>query len=266
MGKNNKYDASKTDVAPVVEPELKEETLIPESTEGLEVNNGTEIEPADGEFTEGEFNGETEQVESTEGQEPEDNIKTPEEDIVDDKDTINGSDEDIEDSKTIPEVKSVKVDLATAMSLTKDLTTEDLLEELYVNGELDLKLFASEIKDFILAYSKNSELEYNNGNRKLYNLLVRTLKLENSDEFRFKFDIINKLFVENKIFEPSVLLVNSIWTKSEKDLANFAQIVTIIEDLADKTKRQENKKRIVNLTNLSLDEKSLENIKKYYKL
>lgn len=264
MGKNNKYDAPKNNVAPVVEAELKEETLIPESTEGLEVNNGTEIEPADGETSEGEFNNESEQVNTTEAQEV---VITPEEDIVDDKDTSDDeSDEDIEDTKTVPEVKSTKIDLATAMSLTKDLTTEDLLEELFINGELDLKLFASEIKDFILAYSKNSELEYNNGNRKLYNLLVRTLKLENSDEFRFKFDIINKLFVENKIFEPSVLLVNSIWTKSEKDLANFAQVVTIIEDLADKTKRQENKKRIVNLTNLSLDEKSIENIKKYYKL
>lgn len=264
MSKNNKYDATKNNVAQVVEPELKEETLIPENTEGLEVNSGTEIEPADGETSEGEFNNESEQVNTTEAQEV---VITPEEDIVDDKDTSDDeSDEDIEDTKTVPEVKSTKIDLATAMSLTKDLTTEDLLEELFINGELDLKLFASEIKDFILAYSKNSELEYNNGNRKLYNLLVRTLKLENSDEFRFKFDIINKLFVENKIFEPSVLLVNSIWTKSEKDLANFAQVVTIIEDLADKTKRQENKKRIVNLTNLSLDEKSIENIKKYYKL
>lgn len=141
-----------------------------------------------------------------------------------------------------------------------------IITSLMQSSNIDLKVFGSELKDFVDSYAKKSSIESNNGNRRLFNLIVRTLKIENYEEFKIKFDVINKLFLSQEFFEPSILLQFTDWTKSEKDIANFAQIITIIEDLADTSTRQSNKKRIANFSNLSFGERSIENIKKYYKL
>lgn len=174
------------------------------------------------------------------------------------------------DLPEIPEevlpVKNYIFSLTEAIDFSKNNSTKDLLEKLLTEGHLDIKLFAAELSDVINAYNKKSELEANNGNRKLFNLLVRILKVENATEFKFKFDVINRIFLEDENFNPVTLLNCTLWSKSEKDIATFAQLATIIEDLADRSTRNENKKRIANLNNLNLDTKSLENIKNYYKL
>ena len=156
--------------------------------------------------------------------------------------------------------------LTDAIEFSKDNTTEDLLNKIFTESGADLKVFGAELKDIITAYASGNEYETNNGNRKLYSLLLRTLKNEDGSDFKFRFDVINRLFKDNEYFQPVTLLNCSKWTKSEKDLSTFGQLATIIEDLADRSTRNENKKRIANLSNLNIDEKSLENIKNYYKL
>lgn len=197
------------------------------------------------------------------------------EDKVEDTD-VQGEDkvpEEILEEQPIEEIqeevvptKNYTFSLTEAIEFSKNNSTQDLLDKLLAEGHLDIKMFAAELVGVINAYNKKSEVESNNGNRKLFNLLLRTLKVENASEFKFKFDVINRTFLEDVNFNPVTLLNCTLWTKSEKDLATFAQLATIIEDLADRATRNENKKRIANLNNLSLDAKSLENIKNYYKL
>lgn len=191
-------------------------------------------------------------------------------DAVIQEDTTESKEDGVEEKQEEPEevlpVKNYTFSLTEAIDFSKSNSTKDLLEKLLSEGHLDIKLFGAELTDVINAYNKKSELESNNGNRKLFNLLVRTLKIENAAEFKFKFDVLNRVFLEDENFNPVTLLNCTLWTKSEKDIATFAQLATIIEDLADRATRTENKKRIANLSNLNLDNKSLENIKNYYKL
>lgn len=261
MGKNDRNN--KPGTSPVVEPvveQLKDTTTTEalDTVPGLLVENSTEvIEPANGEMTEGTFNGETDESTSTETQVI---------DTVEQKEDESALEPEVTKEPVLTPEYGDNLSLTEAIECLKDFTAVEMIEKLHTESKLDLKLFASELKDIIALYSIGSELETTNGNRKLYNLLLRTLKVENAAEFKFKFDVINKLFIEEEKFEPITLLSCSKWTKSEKDLANFSQIITIIEDLADRSKRQENKKRIANLSNISVDELSIENIKKYYKL
>ena len=193
-------------------------------------------------------------------------IKASEVDVPDAVIQEDGVEEKQEEPEEVLPVKNYTFSLIEAIDFSKSNSTKDLLEKLLSEGHLDIKLFGAELTDVINAYNKKSELESNNGNRKLFNLLVRTLKIENAAEFKFKFDVLNRVFLEDVNFNPVTLLNCTLWTKSEKDIATFAQLATIIEDLADRATRTENKKRIANLSNLNLDNKSLENIKNYYKL
>ena len=198
--------------------------------------------------------------------------KVPEEIKLDDEPKNGSEPEEILEEQPIEEIqeevptKNYTFSLTEAIEFSKNNSTQDLLDKLLAEGHLDIKMFAAELTGVINAYNKKSEVESNNGNRKLFNLLLRTLKVENASEFKFKFDVINRTFLEDVNFNPVTLLNCTLWTKSEKDLATFAQLATIIEDLADRATRNENKKRIANLNNLGLDAKSLENIKNYYKL
>lgn len=186
----------------------------------------------------------------------------------DDLEKTNNQDTDtsIKDEKDLVQESSGIDDISSLGENINTIDPLDLINSLLTSNNLDLKVFGAELKDFVDSYSKKSAIESNNGNRKLYNLLLRTLKLDSYEEFKVKFDLVNKLFLTQEFFEPSILLQFTEWSRSEKDIANFAQIIVIIEDLADVRTRQSNKKRIPNLSNLSLDEKSIENIKKYYKL
>lgn len=163
-------------------------------------------------------------------------------------------------------VEQISSSLSELIDFSKDNTTGDLLDKMLKEGTADIKVFAAELKDIIVAYGKKSEFESNNGNRKLFSLLIRTLKNEVPQDFKFRFDIINRLFLEDNNFEPVKLLSCSLWSKSERDLSTFAQLTNLIEELADRSKRNDNKKRVSNLSNLGIDAKSLENIKNYYKL
>lgn len=263
MGKN---DRNNKVVDEVIDP-IQEEVVNTDTENGIPgepVNSGDEIEPAIGEpeIVEGELNitesqeilGSTDVKESDENQQ----------DITDETDEIQQgiTDETLED--TTPVVTYIT--LADAIEFSKDNSVEDTIEYIYLNAEPDLKIYGAELKDIIATYNKKSEYESNNGNRKLYSLLQRVLEIADGTTFKFKFDLVNRLFKDNEFFQPATLLNCTVWTKSEKELSNFAQVITIIEDLADRSTRNENKKRIANLSNLSLSEKALENIKNYYKL
>lgn len=252
MGKN---DRNNKVVDEVIEP-IQEEVVNTDTENGIPgepVNSGDEIKSVvdEPEIVEGELN-----------------ITDPQEilggtDIKESDENQQGiTDETLED--TTPVVTYIT--LADAIEFSKDNSVEDTIEYIYLNAEPDLKIYGAELKDIIAAYNKKSEYESNNGNRKLYSLLQRVLEIADGTTFKFKFDLVNRLFKDNEFFQPATLLNCTVWTKSEKELSNFAQVITIIEDLADRSTRNENKKRIANLSNLSLSEKALENIKNYYKL
>lgn len=181
------------------------------------------------------------------------------------KDTEENVQEEPEEIEEVV-VEQISSSLSELIDFSKDNTTGDLLDKMLKEGTADIKVFAAELKDIIVAYGKKSEFESNNGNRKLFSLLIRTLKNEVPQDFKFRFDIINRLFLEDNNFEPVKLLSCSLWSKSERDLSTFAQLTNLIEELADRSKRNDNKKRVSNLSNLGIDAKSLENIKNYYKL
>ena len=197
-------------------------------------------------------------------------VKLPDIEVLDNNDeVITSFEENVqEEPEEIEEVvvEQISSSLSELIDFSKDNTTGDLLDKMLKEGTADIKVFAAELKDIIVAYGKKSEFESNNGNRKLFSLLIRTLKNEVPQDFKFRFDIINRLFLEDNNFEPVKLLSCSLWTKSERDLSTFAQLTNLIEELADRSKRNDNKKRVPNLSNLGIDAKSLENIKNYYKL
>lgn len=252
MGKNDRNNKVVDEVIDPIQEEVVN-TVTENGIPGEPVNSGDEIEPAIGEpeIVEGELN-------ITESQEILGSTDVKESDEIQQGIT----DETLED--TTPVVTYIT--LADAIEFSKDNSVEDTIEYIYLNAEPDLKIYGAELKDIIAAYNKKSEYESNNGNRKLYSLLQRVLEIADGTTFKFKFDLVNRLFKDNEFFQPATLLNCTVWTKSEKELSNFAQVITIIEDLADRSTRNENKKRIANLSNLSLSEKALENIKNYYKL
>lgn len=271
MGKNNReYNSPKVTTDEQVKTELVDQL---ENTEDITVNTTVS--------TQGPVDETQEPVESNDIN-PEDKVedtdvqgedKVPEENKLDDVSENIVDSEEILEEQPIEEIqeevaptKNYTFSLIEAITFSKDNTTADLLDKLLAEGHLDIKMFAAELVGVINAYNKKTEVESNNGNRKLYNLLLRTLKVENATEFKFKFDVLNRTFLEDVNFNPVTLLNCTLWTKSEKDLATFAQLATIIEDLADRETRNSNKKRIANLNNLGLDAKSIENIKNYYKL
>ena len=266
MGKNNgEYNSPKVTTNEQVKTEVVDQL---ENTEDITVN--TEA------LTQGPVDEVQEPVESNDIN-PEDKVedtdaqgedKVPEEIKLDDEsEDIKEPEQPIEEiQEEVVPTKNYTFSLTEAIAFSKDNSTTDLLDKLLAEGHLDIKMFAAELVGVINAYNKKTEVESNNGNRKLYNLLLRTLKVENAPEFKFKFDVLNRTFLEDVNFNPVTLLNCTLWTKSEKDLATFAQLATIIEDLADRETRNSNKKRIANLNNLGLDAKSIENIKNYYKL
>lgn len=182
--------------------------------------------------------------------------------------------EPVETEPEVIETDKEEVDITPPVDEeTKEPVEETVLLGIYgiVDGliksdDLEKRLFGSELKDYITAIKARNEQQSNIANKKLYNIILRTLKNEAYENFKAKFDVINKLFLDKEVFEASNILYFAKWSKSANEISNFSQLVTIIEDLSDVKTRQENKKRIVNLTNLTIGDLAISNIKRYYKI
>lgn len=147
-----------------------------------------------------------------------------------------------------------------------ELNIMDVLNLVSVSANLDLRMYGCEILDYIKSVSNKNAVSYNNANRCLNNLIIRFISSSDYDLFKVKFDLINKLFKDHDAFEPIVMMQFSGWTKSDNEINNFSQIITIIEELANPVTRKDNKVKIANLSNLRLPEIAIANIKKYYKI
>lgn len=238
MGKNDNKNNNKQQV---FKPVVGEDGLVDEVLDTEEPKQTEEVVEVNTETTE------TEKVEGLEDQNGTDKVKEIQ-------------------TLTQPEVQEKEIEEQPEGPIDPDADIMSIIDKLVKSKDIDTKVFGSELKDYVTAIRKANAIDSNNANRKLNNLLLRVVKNESYEEFKVKFDIINKLFLDKDIFEASYILYFSEWTKSDKDLANFSQLVTIIEDLSNRETRQANKKRIVNLTNLTIGETAINNIKRYYKI
>lgn len=170
--------------------------------------------------------------------------------------------------EAIVEVKPVEVkELTDIYKQLHTVENSDELADIFAQGMLAVKdqgdkLFMAELSDINKYLLVNTNDSINKANLRLNALIINILKTQNKD----RFNILNIVFkLDSKRFEPTYLLREIGFTKNVSVITNYAQLITIIEVLADPATRDKKKVSVSNLNNLKLDEVSVTFLKQYYK-
>lgn len=125
------------------------------------------------------------------------------------------------------------------------------------------KLFVAELKDINRLLLTDTNEDINKANLRMNALILTILKTKNE----LRFNILNILFrLDDKRYEPSYLLRIISFTKNASAIQNYAQLISIIETLANPDTRKAKKATVSNFNYLTIDAESKQFLKQYYKI
>lgn len=125
------------------------------------------------------------------------------------------------------------------------------------------KLFVAELKDINRLLLTDTNEDINKANLRMNALILTILKTKNE----LRFNILNILFrLDDKRYEPSYLLRIISFTKNASVIQNYAQLISIIETLANPDTRKAKKATVSNFNYLTIDAESKQFLKQYYKI
>ncbi len=125
------------------------------------------------------------------------------------------------------------------------------------------KLFVAELKDINRLLLTDTNEDINKANLRMNALITTILKTKNE----LRFNILNILFkLDDKRYEPSYLLRIISFTKNATVIQNYAQLISIIETLANPDTRKAKKASVSNFNYLTIDAESKQFLKQYYKI
>lgn len=125
------------------------------------------------------------------------------------------------------------------------------------------KLFVAELKDINRLLLTDTNEDINKANLRMNALITTILKTKNE----LRFNILNILFkLDDKRYEPSYLLRIISFTKNVTVIQNYAQLISIIETLANPDTRKAKKASVSNFNYLTIDAESKQFLKQYYKI
>lgn len=125
------------------------------------------------------------------------------------------------------------------------------------------KLFVAELKDINRLLLTDTNEDINKANLRMNALILTILKTKNE----LRFNILNILFkLDDRRYEPSYLLRIISFTKNASVIQNYAQLISIIETLANPDTRKAKKATVSNFNYLTIDAESKQFLKQYYKI
>lgn len=170
-----------------------------------------------------------------------------------------------------------KVDESDEVELEPIVSLEDLYKELHkidkksititlgrcIPSEDADKLFVAELKDINRLLLADTNEDINKANLRMNALILTILKTKNE----LRFNILNILFkLDDRRYEPSYLLRIISFTKNASVIQNYAQLISIIETLANPDTRKAKKASVSNFNYLTIDAESKQFLKQYYKI
>lgn len=174
-----------------------------------------------------------------------------------------------EDKSKVDESDEVELEVITSLAdLYKELHKIDkksitiTLGRCTPSEDAD-KLFVAELKDINRLLLADTNEDINKANLRMNALILTILKTKNE----LRFNILNILFrLDDKRYEPSYLLRIISFTKNASVIQNYAQLISIIETLANPDTRKAKKASVSNFNYLTIDAESKQFLKQYYKI
>ena len=174
-----------------------------------------------------------------------------------------------EDKSKVDESDEVEIEVITSLAdLYKELHKIDkksitiTLGRCTPSEDAD-KLFVAELKDINRLLLADTNEDINKANLRMNALILTILKTKNE----LRFNILNILFrLDDKRYEPSYLLRIISFTKNASVIQNYAQLISIIETLANPDTRKAKKASVSNFNYLTIDAESKQFLKQYYKI
>ena len=174
-----------------------------------------------------------------------------------------------EDKSKVDESDEVELEVITSLAdLYKELHKIDkksitiTLGRCTPSEDAD-KLFVAELKDINRLLLTDTNEDINKANLRMNALILTILKTKNE----LRFNILNILFrLDDKRYEPSYLLRIISFTKNASVIQNYAQLISIIETLANPDTRKAKKASVSNFNYLTIDAESKQFLKQYYKI
>ena len=175
----------------------------------------------------------------------------------------------IEDKSKVDESDEVELEPITSLAdLYKELHKIDkksitiTLGRCTPSEDAD-KLFVAELKDINRLLLTDTNEDINKANLRMNALILTILKTKNE----LRFNILNILFkLDDRRYEPSYLLRIISFTKNASVIQNYAQLISIIETLANPDTRKAKKATVSNFNYLTIDAESKQFLKQYYKI
>lgn len=174
-----------------------------------------------------------------------------------------------EDKSKVDESDEVELEVITSLAdLYKELHKIDkksitiTLGRCTPSEDAD-KLFVAELKDINRLLLADTNEDINKANLRMNALILTILKTKNE----LRFNILNILFkLDDRRYEPSYLLRIISFTKNASVIQNYAQLISIIETLANPDARKAKKASVSNFNYLTIDAESKQFLKQYYKI
>ena len=174
-----------------------------------------------------------------------------------------------EDKSKVDESDEVEIEVITSLAdLYKELHKIDkksitiTLGRCTPSEDAD-KLFVAELKDINRLLLTDTNEDINKANLRMNALILTILKTKNE----LRFNILNILFkLDDRRYEPSYLLRIISFTKNASVIQNYAQLISIIETLANPDTRKAKKASVSNFNYLTIDAESKQFLKQYYKI
>lgn len=174
-----------------------------------------------------------------------------------------------EDKSKVDESDEVELEVTTSLAdLYKELHKIDkksitiTLGRCTPSEDAD-KLFVAELKDINRLLLTDTNEDINKANLRMNALILTILKTKNE----LRFNILNIIFkLDDKRYEPSYLLRIISFTKNASVIQNYAQLISIIETLANPDTRKAKKASVSNFNYLTIDAESKQFLKQYYKI
>lgn len=174
-----------------------------------------------------------------------------------------------EDKSKVDESDEVELEVITSLAdLYKELHKIDkksitiTLGRCTPSEDAD-KLFVAELKDINRLLLTDTNEDINKANLRMNALILTILKTKNE----LRFNILNILFkLDDRRYEPSYLLRIISFTKNASVIQNYAQLISIIETLANPDTRKAKKASVSNFNYLTIDAESKQFLKQYYKI
>ncbi len=196
---------------------------------------------------------------------PTEEVKAPETVVA----PVITEDKSKEDKSKVVESDEVELEVITSLAdLYKELHKIDKKSITITLGrcvpvEDADKLFVAELKDINRLLLTDTNEDINKANLRMNALITTILKTKNE----LRFNILNILFkLDDKRYEPSYLLRIISFTKNATVIQNYAQLISIIETLANPDTRKAKKASVSNFNYLTIDAESKQFLKQYYKI